>query len=284
MSHSKRYRTPEIYSGRRILIVGNSVSGRELSEELVGIATGPVYVSRRSPSMWDGDEPPSGIEWKPIITDYKEDGTIVFVDGTTLTGIDSVIYCTGYKPSFPFWNEESNGGSPLFDYHANRLLGSYMHVFFRDFPTLGLVGFPRTLTFRSFEYQAVALARLWSGRNAKPLPSPLEQARWEAEREARTRAERKYFHDVPWGEETTEYLRELFEFAGLTTLAGDGRLPPPLTREMVWEYEHVLKWKSRDGRKHMKRNTALSRASTMQTTQLQPPAVEEEKAWVMVGR
>ncbi|KAM3527631.1 hypothetical protein NHJ13051_002822 [Beauveria bassiana] len=296
ISHSKRYRNPKLYAGRRVLIIGNSVSGRELSEELVGVAKGSVYLSRRSPALWEGDKPPPGIEWKPVVSEYRQDGVILFADGTALAGVDAVIYCTGYKPSFPFWNQETNGG-PLFDYRLNRLLGCYQHVFFRDYPTLGVVGFPRTLTFRSFEYQAIALARLWSGRNAQPLPSPRHQQQWEEERAERTEAQHQYFHDVPWGAETNEYLRELFNFAGLTTLAGDGLLPPPLTRRMVWEYENVLKWKIPKGKGPHGGNDGLEEDTVMQHAQQQilPPAaeqviktretrVEEKKGWVIVEK
>ncbi|KGQ05819.1 Thiol-specific monooxygenase [Beauveria bassiana D1-5] len=291
------YAVPYLYAGRRVLIIGNSVSGRELSEELVGVAKGSVYLSRRSPALWEGDEPPPGIEWKPVVSEYRQDGSILFADGTALAGVDAVIYCTGYKPSFPFWNQEINGG-PLFDYRLNRLVGCYQHVFFRDYPTLGVVGFPRTLTFRSFEYQAIALARLWSGRNAQPLPSPRHQQQWEEERAERTEAQHQYFHDVPWGAETNEYLRDLFNFAGLTTLAGDGLLPPPLTRRMVWEYENVLKWKIPKGKGPHGGNDGLEEDTVMQQhaqQQLLPPAaeqviktretrVEEKKGWVIVEK
>ncbi|OAA66186.1 Flavin monooxygenase-like protein [Cordyceps fumosorosea ARSEF 2679] len=295
VSHSKRYRNPKLYTGRRVVIVGNSVSGRELSEELVGVARGPVYLSRRSPAMWEGDEPPPGLAWKPVISEYRAaDGAILFADGTSLTGVDAVIYCTGYKPSFPFWNEAAGGnGGPLFEYRANRLVGCYQHVFFPDRPTLGVVGFPRTITFRSFEYQAIALARLWSGRNARPLPSVEEQRAWEVERAERTRAEGKQFHDVPWGAETNEYLRELFNFAGLSTLAGDGLLPPPLTKEMVWAYENVLKWKIPKGKGPRGGDDSLHEDTVMQqlgaawpeqTPRLQETRIGASKDWVVVDK
>ncbi|EGX92605.1 dimethylaniline monooxygenase, putative [Cordyceps militaris CM01] len=293
VSHSKRYRNPKFYAGQRVIVVGNSVSGRELSEELVGVAKGAVYLSRRSPAIWEGDEPRPGIVWKPVISEYRQDGAILFSDGTTLADIDAIIYCTGYKPSFPFWNHEANGG-PLFDYRANRLIGSYQHVFFREFPTLGVVGFPKTLTFRSFEYQAIALARLWSGRNARSLPSPQEQQRWEADRAERTQAQHKSFHDVPWGAETNDHLRELFNFAGLSTLAGDGLLPPPLTREMVWTYENVLKWKMPKGKGPSGGNDGLEEDTVMEvhrdapevesTSGPQEARGEVGKDWVVVDK
>ncbi|KAL1861337.1 hypothetical protein VTK73DRAFT_7138 [Phialemonium thermophilum] len=107
--HSKYYRSPRVYADKRVVIVGNSASGHDLSSELVSTARLPVYQSRRSKSRWDGDEPPEGIEWKPVIREYLPDagrgggGRIVFDDGSTLDDVDAVIYCTGYKASSPRW-------------------------------------------------------------------------------------------------------------------------------------------------------------------------------------
>jgi len=242
--HSKLYRSPATYANQRVLIIGNSASGRDLAMELVSTAALPVYQSRRSPSRWDGATPPEGIVWKPVVQEYRpETGSILFADGTILDDIDAVIYCTGYQPSFPFWNVDANDGLPLYDHAAGRLVGSYWHTFFRRWPTLGIVGMPRALTFRSFEYQAIALARLWSGRNSASLPAEQEQEAWERKREERTRREGKRFHDVAWDDgETHEWLGGLFEIAGLCTLKGEGMTPPPLGEDLVWAIEHIRKY------------------------------------------
>ncbi|KAJ3549098.1 hypothetical protein NM208_g678 [Fusarium decemcellulare] len=240
--HSKFYRSPALYANKKVLVIGNSTSGHDISTDLLSSVRLPLYQSRRSKSRWDGDEPPVGIEWKPIITEYRLDGTIVFSDGTILSDIDHIIYCTGYKPSYPFWNSKANG-RPLFDYKANKLIKNYWHTFFHDFSNLALVGLPRVLTFRSFEYQAVALARLFSGRNTVPLPPLEEQERWEREREEYARREHRKFHDIRWEtRDTKEWLGGFFEIAGLNTLAGDGRIPPALTKELIWAIEHVKKY------------------------------------------
>lgn len=213
-----------------------------MSQDLVSIAKGPVYVSRRSRSRWDGEKPPPGLEWKPTIKEFLSDGRIVFEDDTYLDDVDAVIYCTGYKASFPFWNEKVNKLA-LWDHQTGRLQGSYWHTFFHNFPTLGVVGIPRTVTFRSFEYQAVALARLWSKRNAVPLPSVDEQRAWETQRVNRTREEHTSFHDIPWENgETLDYLEGLFQIAGLGTLKGDGRIPPPFSNDMIWAIENIKKY------------------------------------------
>ncbi|KAL2434066.1 Thiol-specific monooxygenase [Exophiala dermatitidis] len=245
VSHSKTYRTPEAYRGKRVIVIGNSASGHDITTALVKVARLPVYQSRRSRSRWDGDKPPDGIEWKPVIKEYRNNGDVVLDDDSVLSSVDDIIYCTGYRPSFPFWNSQANG-RPLFDYRENRLIGNYLHTFLGDFPTLGIVGLPRVLTFRSFEYQAIALARLFAGRNAIPLPPREVQRRWEENRAELVRRESRKFHDIPWDNgETMQWLGLLFEMAGLPKLEGTGRCPPILNRETRWAIENIKKYPER---------------------------------------
>lgn len=247
--HSKTYRSPLLYQNKRVLVIGNSASGHDVASELVSTATLPVYQSRRSASRWDGDSPPAGQEWKPVISSFISSGAhagrIVFSDASYLDkdDIDTVIYCTGYKASFPFWNSAKNGRE-LFDYDKNKLDGIYQHTFFRAWPhSLGIVGMPRVLTFRSFEYQAIVLARVFSGREARTLPGAEEMQRWERELEEWKRAQGKKFHDIEWETgETREWLGALFRVAGLGGLMGEGRVPPVLDEELVWAVEHLRKY------------------------------------------
>lgn len=247
--HSKTYRSPLLYKNKKVLVIGNSASGHDVAAELVSTAALPVYQSRRSASRWDGDSPPPGQEWKPIISSFLSSGPhagrINFSDSTYLDkdDIDTVICCTGYKASFPFWNTSVNGRE-IFDYEKNKLDEIYQHTFFRAWPkSLGIVGMPRVLTFRSFEYQAIALARIFSGRETKTLPSPLEMERWERELEQWKRGAGKKFHDIEWETgETKEWLGALFRIAGLGGLLGEGRVPPILGEDLVWAVEHLRKY------------------------------------------
>ncbi|QKX55452.1 uncharacterized protein TRUGW13939_02545 [Talaromyces rugulosus] len=240
--HSKSYRTPHQFANKKLLIIGNSASGHDVTAGVVKSAQLPVYQSRRSPSRWDGDKPDAGVEWKPIVKEYLQTGEILFDDGTILDDIDVVIYCTGYKVSFPFWNSKANG-RPIFNYKENRLIGNYLHTFLTDFPTLGVIGIPRTLTFRSFNYQAIALARIFSGRNARPLPAKDEQRQWEEQRWQSVSSQHRRFHDIAWDSgETMGYLRELYEIAGLPRIEGQGQTPPILDAETRWAIKHVRKY------------------------------------------
>ncbi|KAM3421929.1 Thiol-specific monooxygenase [Cercospora zeina] len=241
--HSKTYRSPRVYENQRVLVIGNSASGYDVAHQLAAsqVVRGPLYVSRRSRGRWDGEQPPDGILWKPVVTEFKRDGTIVFADGSILEDIDRVIYCTGYQASYPFWDKEN--GAPLFDYTAQRLVNNYQHTFIRGRPTLALVGFPRVLTFRSFEYQATAIARLWSGRNTFPMPSIAEQKKWEEDRIELTKREHRKFHQIDWDDgETMDWFEWLYRFAGLPHIEGHGKRPPILNGQTRWAIEHVKKY------------------------------------------
>jgi hypothetical protein len=240
--HSKTYRVPSAFAGQKVVVIGNSASGHDVANELTTTAALPVFQSRRSRSRWDGETPPSGIEWKPVIAEFEEGGGIVFTDGTRLDDVDKVIYCTGYKPSFPFWNSEANGRQ-LWDYEKGKLIDGYQHTFLQDISSVAIVGLPRVLTFRSFEYQAIALARLFSQRNARPLPPVSEQQRWEREREEYSRKNGTKFHDIAWETgETLNWFQGLFDIAGLGTLRGEGRIPPTIGEAMIWALEHIKKY------------------------------------------
>lgn len=268
--HSKTYRSPKAFAGKRVLVIGNSASGHDVTDQLLrsGLASRPLYQSRRSASRWDGDAPPAGLVWKPVIAAYAADGTIVFADGSTLgpDAVDVVVYATGYKASFPFWNVQANG-RPLFDYHDNRFVGTFHHTFVHDFPSLAIIGLPRTLTFRSFEYQAIAVARVWAGR--AQLPPEDEQRRWETERAAQRKAEDRNFHDVEWDSgETDAYLGFLFRLAGLPQLDGRGRTPPVLDAKTRWAIDNIRKYPLKGPKDDSKQSSS--------------PV--SEHGWVVIGR
>lgn len=286
--HSKHYRSPTVYSGLKVLTIGNSASGFDIFNELTQTASLPVYSSRRSKSPFEGDEPAPGITWKPIITRYHLDGSIEFEDGSILgpDEIDKVIYCTGYRPSFPFWNTKNNGRA-LYDYENGKLVNIFWHTFFHDLPTLGVVGIQKGLTFRSFEYQAVALARLFTRRNVFPLPPAEEQRRWELDRLEALRATRQKFHDLQrhmggLSKDTFAFFDYLYRFAGLGTLKGDGRVPPILSREVLDALENVRKYPSLGESSNDGGGVGCARERFHDIRQQQEDGTSKE--WVLVER
>jgi hypothetical protein len=130
--HSHAYRTPEPFTGRRVLVLGIGNSACDIAAECSQVAARTVLAMRRwavglllraargtvtSTGLPRPDHrllcsPPTvsdrllrqldrgAIVVKPAI-DRFETGRVRFADGTA-EEVDTVIYCTGYKISFPF--------------------------------------------------------------------------------------------------------------------------------------------------------------------------------------
>jgi hypothetical protein len=128
-------------------------------------------------------------------------GTIEFEDGSSVENFDKLIFATGYKLSYPFLSPE-----PVTP--QNRLAGFYEHIWKIGDPSLTVVGQVKAaLSFRVYEYQAVAVARFLAGR-AK-LPSKEAQEDWETKRLA-YKGPTNNFHEIkPDFKEYFNFLREV---------------------------------------------------------------------------
>ncbi|KAF2661219.1 FAD/NAD(P)-binding domain-containing protein [Lophiostoma macrostomum CBS 122681] len=89
-----------------------------------------------------------------------EHRSIELADSTILTGVDGIIFCTGYLHDLPFL-------SPLNPHLISNGRGVeqiYQHMFYAPNPTLSFVGLPRIVSFSVCEAQAAVIARVYSGR------------------------------------------------------------------------------------------------------------------------
>ncbi|KAI8528865.1 hypothetical protein RHMOL_Rhmol12G0180600 [Rhododendron molle] len=140
--HSHVYRVPEPFRNEVVVVVGNSLSGQDISMELVDVAK-DIYLSAKSTDVSEGlsrvISKHENLHLCPQIDSLQEDGRIVFLDGTWVIA-DTIIYCTGYSYSFPFLDTK---GIVVVDDDR-------------------LIGFP------FFESQAKWIAQLLSGKRALP--------------------------------------------------------------------------------------------------------------------
>lgn len=172
--------------------------------DLASIVKGPLYLSQRgkNPLLDEGWTLP-GVVTKPPIRRITANngGTIEFEDGSTVEGFDRIIFGTGYRLSYPFLIP--NPVTP-----QNRLAGFYQHVFNIADPSLTVVGQVKAaLSFRVYEYQAVAVARFLAGRAI--LPPVTEQKEWEVKR-LEYKGPTNNFHEIkPDLEEYFTWLRNL---------------------------------------------------------------------------
>ncbi|KAB8079141.1 hypothetical protein BDV29DRAFT_152008 [Aspergillus leporis] len=220
--HSKAFRSANDYVDKKVVIVGGSVSSADLVADIHAIVKGPLYLSQRgkNEAMQAAWELPN-VEGKPTISRIEVTGTganVIFADGSVVENVDKVIFATGYKLVYPFLRP--NPTTP-----NNRVAGFYQHVFKIGDPSLALVGQVRAaISFRVYEYQAVAVARYFARRNARALPSPQAQDLWEVER-LKYKGPNSIFHEIkPDFKEYFDFLRDLAGPPALGTSAYE--LPP----------------------------------------------------------
>lgn len=174
ISHSKFYRRPEQYSGKKVVVVGNSASGIDIAGQITPYCKQPLISSSKSESYFQPETPPNQLDRPPISKFIPEDRTIEFEDGSRESDVDTVLYCTGYFYSFPF----ISGFDPPLISTGERVENLYQHLFYRPNPS---IAFPvlsqKIIPFPFAEAQAAVIARAFSGRLA--LPSEAEMTAWE---------------------------------------------------------------------------------------------------------
>lgn len=219
ITHSKFYRLPEKYTNKKVIIVGNSASGLDIASQIAPFSKPPLLISSKSVSYLQSGDTPSNQLDKPPISKFipDESRTIEFEDGSRESGVDAVLYCTGYFYSFPFISD-LNITQPLTT-TGERVENLYQHLFYRPNPTLALpVLNQKVIPFPFAEAQAAVLARVFSGR--LELPSELEMERWE-KKEIEEKGAGRGFHVLKFPKDA-EYINMMHDWA--LGAEGEGRV------------------------------------------------------------
>jgi len=212
--HSKAYRRPEEFAGRKVLVIGNSASGLDIAAQIGKFARTPVYLSARSVSAF-GTFPPA--DWREDVDEVVEflsyeqgSRAVKFRSGRIEEGFDSVVFATGYFYNFPFLRAvDAELGEPLIT-DGSRTRGLYQHLFHIEHPSLV---FPvinlKVIPFPLGQNQAAVTSRVWSGR--LDLPPADEMRKWEKE-VVQEKGEGKYFHLKKFPEDAAQ-INELYLWA-----------------------------------------------------------------------
>ncbi|KAH7156376.1 hypothetical protein EDB81DRAFT_786848 [Dactylonectria macrodidyma] len=247
VSHSKFYRRPNDYSDKKVIVVGNSASGVDVSAQLSTVAKLPVFVSEKEkPSVV---QPQADTPWATYVPEIVEflpaTRGVRFANGRVESDIDAVIFCTGFHYSYPFLkNVEPSivvpGGG-----HAAHL---WEHILYTADPTLAFLSVPqRIVPFPVSEAQSAVIGRIWSGRLAPPTRAEMEA--W-VEDQHRIKGEGKAIH-VMTSPEDVDYVNRLHDISGTAAKAvdlgleneGNGKKPPYWNLETRWIRERVPKIK-----------------------------------------
>lgn len=96
--HSRDYKTAEQFRGESVLIVGAGPSGIDITYDVSKVAKRVTWSHRRTnPPVTDFS---ANVNIKPDVSKITPTGA-VFADGS-FQEYSKIIYCTGYKYSFPF--------------------------------------------------------------------------------------------------------------------------------------------------------------------------------------
>ena len=218
--HSHDYRHPEVFQGKRVVIVGTGSSGQDIALEVAKFAE-MVYLSHK------GTLPcklPDNVKQHRTITSVSRDGTVWLDDGQQRK-VDAILLCTGYNISFPFLGKDCN-----IQVRNNRVTHLYKHIFNTKYPTLSFIGLClRICPFPHFSLQAQYIAAVLSEQ--KKLPSE-EEMNADEEKDFQERLSsglhEKYAHFL--GDRQWDYNNTIARLAGL-----DG--PSPAVKEL---YKRVI--------------------------------------------
>lgn len=193
---------------KKVLIIGFSSSGVNTANAIEPVCAKPLLISQKS---GDGLSPGSkGFQegrflLPPVIEFNAEDKTVLFADNTMESGIDYVLFCTGYEYEYPFLS--SLPGFELGGGEGNTK--TYQYIFHIDFVTLSFITMPlRVVAFPFAETQAAVVARVWSGRLS--LPSYQDMEMW-VNKTTEIRGPGKAFHKLSYPADA-DYINEMYDW------------------------------------------------------------------------
>ncbi|XP_066152347.1 senecionine N-oxygenase-like [Euwallacea fornicatus] len=167
IDHSRNYRDPEKFRGQRVLIMGAGSSGLDLTLQTSSVAA-HVALSHRKSEL--NIKFPPNVELRPNVQRIVNFNTVEFVDGSC-SCFDAIIFCTGYKYSFPFLHESC--GITIDD---NLVQPLYKHMIHIERPTMCILGIPYDVCrFQLYDLQARYYCKYLEG--SMSLPSAEEMRR-----------------------------------------------------------------------------------------------------------
>ncbi|XP_055327424.1 atrial natriuretic peptide receptor 1-like [Paramacrobiotus metropolitanus] len=136
--HSSDYRIPEVYRGKTVLIIGGSISARDIAIELLPAAK-KIIICRRQPKDLFPIKLHNIQETAPIHSLTTD--ACILSDGS-VEKIDSVIFCTGYDFNCPFIHEKCR-----LSIGRGRITPLYHHLINCYYPTMAFLYICRTSVF-----------------------------------------------------------------------------------------------------------------------------------------
>lgn len=168
VTHAKYFDDPEEYANKNVLVIGSSSSGTDIAVQL-SVKSSKVFVSNRSGTRGPGLEQLRAT-FIGLITkyDYDNNRSVTTDQGEIISNIDILLFCTGYRYSFPFLKTYVNDNSVL-SIDGNSVRNLYKQMFFIPDPSLVFMTLPKNIVPMPLaESQAAVLSRVYSGNMKLP--------------------------------------------------------------------------------------------------------------------
>ncbi|XP_066300044.1 uncharacterized protein [Branchiostoma lanceolatum] len=167
--HSHDYRVPEPFRGRNVVVMGAATSGIDLCVELAQVAERVVISHSNPPIMKIHNLPPNATQASRVES-IVGPNTVRFQDGQEFHA-DDIVYCTGYRLSFPFLTPECD-----ITLHQGRAYPLYKHVLNTTYPTMSFAGLTHhALTFALFQLQVKLALGVLDGSISLPSKAAMDQ-------------------------------------------------------------------------------------------------------------
>ncbi|XP_071543296.1 uncharacterized protein [Panulirus ornatus] len=162
--HSHNYREPLPFRGSTIVVLGAGASGLDITLELASVAKN-VLLSHNLPVQIPSELPANVRQVRGVVAAL--DNGFVFADGSSAEA-DVIVYCTGYKYSFPFLTDDCG-----ITVEENVVKPLYKHLINAVHPSMAFIGIPFMICpFPLFDFQVQYFMAMMTGKLT--LPSSME--------------------------------------------------------------------------------------------------------------
>lgn len=226
VTHSKYFVSSADYRDETVLIIGNWASGMDLATQ-IGTTAKQVYVSTKDETLKESEY--DYVKKERLVTKYEvSNRTAHTIDGTVLTNIDRIIFCTGYLYTLPFLR---NYTPQITD--GVSVKNVYKQTFYVEDPSLSFIGLTKfSSPLPLCESQSALVARVVSGRIT--LPS-FEEMKLSYEEEFKSKGD-KDFHSLKDCDYT--YCNEVYDWIVKSGTEKGGLLP------LFWDDEKISERKN----------------------------------------
>ncbi|XP_064640715.1 uncharacterized protein LOC135495757 isoform X2 [Lineus longissimus] len=224
LSHSHDYRYPEPFTDKVVLFLGAGPSGIDIALDIAPVAK-TVILCHNKPALQS--LLPANVVQKPGIKAITRTGVTLLNDENI--EIDALMFCTGYKYTYPFLSSDCH-----LEIQDGRVMPLYKHVIHTEHPSLFFVGICQTICpFPMFHMQVLFAVASLDGTMKLPTKAVMDQDimkdyRW---RISELDWPHRYAHKM--GEHQWAYNNSLAELAGLRKV--------PRVVESLYDHVHHIR-------------------------------------------